>query len=53
MPAPVRLEITMAKPNHLRRTRPKPPPARARRLAQLHQADRQSRRKIERWRRGW
>ena len=41
----------MAKQNHAKRSRPKPPPARRRRFAQLRSADRRSRREIERWRR--
>jgi len=53
-PARNRLRLYgMARPNHAKRSRPRPLSSRSRRLVQLRTAERQSKRKIERWRRGW
>jgi hypothetical protein len=48
----VRLEGTMAKPNHAKRSRPRPLPARRRRALQQRVEEQRIRRELERWRRG-
>jgi hypothetical protein len=41
----------MAKPNHAKRSRPRPAPSRRHRSARLRVAEQRTRRDIERWRR--
>jgi hypothetical protein len=48
----VRQNHIMAKPNHARRSRPRPRPVRRRRAAELRAADQRARRELDRWRRG-
>jgi hypothetical protein len=42
----------MAKPNHAKRSRPRPQPVRRRRALHLRAAEERVRRELERWRRG-
>jgi hypothetical protein len=42
----------MAKPNHAKRTRPRPAPTRRHRAAALRNDEQRARRELERWRRG-
>jgi hypothetical protein len=43
---------TMAKPNHAKRSRPRPLPIRHRRAIQQRAARRRAQRQVDRWRRG-
>jgi hypothetical protein len=47
----VRLSGIMAKPNHAKRSRPRPLPTRRHRVAKQRSAELRARRAIERWRR--